>query len=337
MVVSFEKKIFKFKKPSGTSRGVLLEKKSWFIRLELNGVVGVGECSVIPGLSPDYEDDKQYEAVLKKVSQQIELLINNLQLLKDYPSILFGMESAILDLMNGGKQVYFDNEFSKGNLRVPINGLIWMGDFEEMNNQIQQKIQEGYTCIKMKVGAIDFDQEVKLLESIRNKYSSKELILRVDANGAFNTSNVERNLQILNKLEIHSIEQPIMPKQIDLMADLCKKNIIPIALDEELIGVNILSEKKTLLEKINPQYIILKPSLHGGITGTREWVELAEKMNIGWWITSALESNIGLKCIAEFTAQFPINMHHGLGTGSLYENNVDTDLTIENGFIYETK
>lgn len=337
MVVSFEKKIFKFKKPSGTSRGVLFEKKSWFIRLELNGVVGVGECSVIPGLSPDYEDDKQYEAVLKKVSQQIELLINNLQLLKDYPSILFGMESAILDLMNGGKQVYFDNEFSKGNLRVPINGLIWMGDFEEMNNQIQQKIQEGYTCIKMKVGAIDFDQEVKLLESIRNKYSSKELILRVDANGAFNTSNVERNLQILNKLEIHSIEQPIMPKQIDLMADLCKKNIIPIALDEELIGVNILSEKKTLLEKINPQYIILKPSLHGGITGTREWVELAEKMNIGWWITSALESNIGLKCIAEFTAQFPINMHHGLGTGSLYENNVDTDLTIENGFIYETK
>lgn len=337
MVVSFEKKIFKFKKPSGTSRGVLLEKKSWFIRLELNGVVGVGECSVIPGLSPDYEDDKQYEAVLKKVSQQIELLINNLQLLKDYPSILFGMESAILDLMNGGKQVYFDNEFSKGNLRVPINGLIWMGDFEEMNNQIQQKIQEGYTCIKMKVGAIDFDQEVKLLESIRNKYSSKELILRVDANGAFNTSNIERNLQILNKLEIHSIEQPIMPKQIDLMADLCKKNIIPIALDEELIGVNILSEKKTLLEKINPQYIILKPSLHGGITGTREWVELAEKMNIGWWITSALESNIGLKCIAEFTAQFPINMHHGLGTGSLYENNVDTDLTIENGFIYETK
>lgn len=337
MVVSFEKKIFKFKKPSGTSRGVLLEKKSWFIRLELNGVVGVGECSIIPGLSPDYEDDKQYEAVLKKVSQQIELLINNLQLLKDYPSILFGMESAILDLMNGGKQVYFDNEFSKGNLRVPINGLIWMGDFEEMNNQIQQKIQEGYTCIKMKVGAIDFDQEVKLLESIRNKYSSKELILRVDANGAFNTSNVERNLQILNKLEIHSIEQPIMPKQIDLMADLCKKNIIPIALDEELIGVNILSEKKTLLEKINPQYIILKPSLHGGITGTREWVELAEKMNIGWWITSALESNIGLKCIAEFTAQFPINMHHGLGTGSLYENNVDTDLTIENGFIYETK
>ncbi len=337
MVVSFEKKIFKFKKPSGTSRGVLLEKKSWFIRLELNGVIGVGECSVIPGLSPDYEDDKQYEAVLKKVSQQIELLINNLQLLKDYPSILFGMESAILDLMNGGKQVYFDNEFSKGNLRVPINGLIWMGDFEEMNNQIQQKIQEGYTCIKMKVGAIDFDQEVKLLESIRNKYSSKELILRVDANGAFNTSNVERNLQILNKLEIHSIEQPIMPKQIDLMADLCKKNIIPIALDEELIGVNILSEKKTLLEKINPQYIILKPSLHGGITGTREWVELAEKMNIGWWITSALESNIGLKCIAEFTAQFPINMHHGLGTGSLYENNVDTDLTIENGFIYETK
>ena len=212
-----------------------------------------------------------------------------------------------------------------------------MGDFEEMNNQIQQKIQEGYTCIKMKVGAIDFDQEVKLLESIRNKYSSKELILRVDANGAFNTSNVERNLQILNKLEIHSIEQPIMPKQIDLMADLCKKNIIPIALDEELIGVNILSEKKTLLEKINPQYIILKPSLHGGITGTREWVELAEKMNIGWWITSALESNIGLKCIAEFTAQFPINMHHGLGTGSLYENNVDTDLAIENGFIYETK
>jgi len=337
MVVSFEKKIFKFKKPSGTSRGVLLEKKSWFIRLELNGVVGVGECSVIPGLSPDYEDDKQYEAVLKKVSQQIELLINNLQLLKDYPSILFGMESAILDLMNGGKQVYFDNEFSKGNLKVPINGLIWMGDFEEMNNQIQQKIQEGYTCIKMKVGAIDFDQEVKLLESIRNKYSSKELILRVDANGAFNASNVERNLQILNELDIHSIEQPIMPKQIDLMADLCKKNIIPIALDEELIGVNVLSEKKTLLEKINPQYIILKPSLHGGVTGTREWVELAEKMNIGWWITSALESNIGLKCIAEFTAQFPINMHHGLGTGTLYENNVDTDLTIENGFIYETK
>ena len=337
MVVSFEKKIFNFKKPSGTSRGVLTEKKSWLIRLELNGVVGIGECSVIPGLSPDYEDDEQYEGVLKKVSQQIELLINNLQLLKDYPSILFGVEAAILDLMNGGKQVYFDNEFSKGNVKVPINGLIWMGDFDDMNNQIQQKIDEGYTCLKMKVGAIDFDQEIKLLESIRANYSSTELTLRVDANGAFDFSNVEKNLQQLKRLDIHSIEQPIMPKQIDLMADLCKKNIIPIALDEELIGINVLNDKKLLLENVKPQYIILKPSLHGGITGVREWIDLAEKLNVGWWITSALESNIGLKCIAEFTAQFPINTHHGLGTGSLYENNIDSSLTVENGFIYETK
>jgi len=336
MIVSFEKKIFQFKTPSGTSRGVLTEKKSWFLKLELNGIVGVGECSVIPGLSPDYENDEQYEFVLNKVVEEVNDLVKDIQLLSKYPSILFGFEVAILDLMNGGKGVYFENDFSKKILQIPINGLVWMGTKESMLQQVEEKIALGFKCIKMKIGAINLEDELTILKSIRSQYSEEDLVLRVDANGAFNENNVRIVLEELKKINIHSIEQPIATKQIDLMSQICNENIVPIALDEELIGVYGVENKRSLLAKIKPQYIILKPSLHGGISGTREWIKIANELNIGWWITSALESNIGLKCIAEYTAEYPISTFHGLGTGSLYLNNIESNLVVKDGFIYES-
>lgn len=335
MKVSFQKKVFHFKTPSGTSRGVLTEKISWFLKLELNGVSGIGECSVIPGLSPDYESDEQYEFVLNKVIEEVDTLVQNVQLLEKYPSILFGFEMAILDLMNNGKQLFFDNEFSKRNLKIPINGLVWMGSKDDMLNQVHTKVSQGFNCIKMKIGAINLEDELAVLRTIRATYSDKDLILRVDANGAFNKENVDEVLYELKKMNIHSIEQPIAVNQHAVLSVLCSKNIIPIALDEELIGIIGLNNKRQLLEQIRPQYIILKPSLHGGIIGTREWIKLAEELGIGWWITSALESNVGLKCIAQYTAEYPINTFHGLGTGSLYVDNLPSNLVVENGTIFE--
>jgi o-succinylbenzoate synthase len=340
MKATFKKHTFYFKRPSGTSRGVLTEKHSWFIEIydELQPEVkGIGECSVIPGLSPDFIDFDSYEKQLVHVCSDIDTFASNFNLLENFPSILFGLETALLDLKNGGKKLIFQNSFSKSERRIPINGLIWMGDADFMQEQIEQKLAEGFSCLKMKIGAIDLESELKILESIRNRFSSDKITLRVDANGAFSPTEALNKLQQLSDFEIHSIEQPIQQGQWNEMKQLCEKTTVPIALDEELIGINSTTEKINLLETIQPQYIILKPSLHGGITGCKEWISLAEERSIPWWITSALESNIGLNAVCQFTGEYQNNLPQGLGTGGLYTNNIESNLTIENGEIYLKK
>ncbi|XOV67190.1 MAG: o-succinylbenzoate synthase [Fluviicola sp.] len=330
--VTFEKKTFVFKRPSGTSRGVLIEKHAWYLTVidsENPTTKGIGECSIIPGLSPDFTSFEHYEVKLKSFCKHPES-----EDISDWPSIRFGWESALLDIKMGGKRLYFNNPFSRGEKSLPINGLIWMGDESFMQEQIEAKLEAGFTTIKMKIGAIDFDTEIRLLQSIRNRYSAAEIALRVDANGAFSPEKAMERLEKLNELDIHSIEQPIQQGSWDVMRDLCQKTPLPIALDEELIGINAPEEKKRLLDTIQPQFIILKPSLHGGISGTQEWIALAEERYIPWWMTSALESNIGLEVICQLAGNYNNYLPQGLGTGSLYVENVESDLVVKKGRIF---
>lgn len=335
----FSKRIFHFKNPSGTSRGILTEKLSWFIELTDGKQKGIGECSIIEGLSPDFVNESNYESKLKFVVNQInggQLNLENApSLLIDFPSILFGIETAFLDLKNGGNQIIFKNDFSLGKRNIPINGLIWMGTEEFMKSQIDQKISEGFSTLKMKIGAIDFETEFKLLQSIREKYNSDLMTLRVDANGSFSAEKAPEILERLATLEIHSIEQPIAVGQLDQMRKLCATTRTPIALDEELIGINSTAEKKALLSTIKPQYIILKPSLHGGISSCREWISIAESHQIPWWMTSALESNIGLNAICQFVGEYENQLPQGLGTGGLYVDNINSNLYLEQGYILQ--
>lgn len=328
----YTKKTFQFKQPSGTSRGVLTEKHAWFIEIwnkETPSIIGTGECSIIPGLSPDFESYEHYENKLNQVCLNIN------EDLEKWPSIKFGVECALLDLKNGGKGIIFKNNFSRGGRKIPINGLIWMGDKAFMEAQIKEKISLGFSTIKMKIGSIDFETEFNLLKSIREKYSKEEITLRVDANGAFAPSDAYDKLEKLSSLNIHSIEQPIKAGQFSEMKKLCSQSSLKIALDEELIGINTIEEKTHLLNTIDPPFIILKPSLHGGLSGCREWIALAEERDIDWWITSALESNIGLDAICQFVGEYNNQLPQGLGTGSLYVNNIDSDLIVENGMIYK--
>ncbi len=338
MKASFKYHPLTFKRPAGTSRGVLQIKHSWILTLEANGIKGIGECSIIPDLSVDYISLELYENELQILCDGINAGSiqpqNWPQLYRDQSSILFGLECAYLDLKNGGKQIYFDNAFSQGKKKIPINGLIWMGEEEFMHAQIEQKITEGFSTIKMKIGAIDWETEHKLLKNIRSRFSADKITLRVDANGGFTPLTAPHLLQQLADLDIHSIEQPIKQNQWMEMQRLCEKSPCPIALDEELIGKNNLEDKQQLLDIIKPQFIILKPSLHGGIQGCNEWIQLADQRSIPWWMTSALESNIGLKAICEFTAEFENTLPQGLGTGGLYETNFPSKLTVENGYIY---
>jgi o-succinylbenzoate synthase len=335
---SFEAFTLDFKRPSGTSRGILTQKNGWKLQLaNSEGIIGLGECSVIPGLSPDYFSAKEYELKLTEVCQNPSYFLENKTKLVDFPSILFGLESANFDLKNGGHQIYFDSAKDPSGFKIPINGLIWMGDEYFMRDQIAEKLATGFSCIKLKVGAIDFKQELKLLEGIRSRYDSSQIVLRVDANGAFSLKDVLWKLEELSKLDLHSIEQPIKAGSWNDMKSLCEKTPLPIALDEELIGINQKEQKIDLLETIQPQYIILKPSLHGGFSGTSEWIELAESRKIPWWITSALESNIGLNAIAQFTATYHPSLPQGLGTGGLYETNFEAPLKIEKGNLYYLK
>ena len=343
----FEKKTFHFKRPSGTSRGVLTEKHAWFISLfdaENPSIVGIGECSIIPGLSPDFIDFIQYEKQVKFCCDQINSSEATFESIEkfcaeiiEFPSIVFGLETALLDLKNGGKSLFYDTSFSKSEKKIPINGLIWMGDEAFMQAQIEEKLEEGYRCIKMKIGAIEFDKEFVILESLRKRFPADQLTLRVDANGAFSADEALDRLTQLSTLEIHSIEQPIQVNQWAAMAELCQKSPLPIALDEELIGIHDLASKRNLFETILPQYIILKPSLHGGIVGTKSWIETAEKLNIPWWITSALESNVGLNHIAQFTSTHDNLLFQGLGTGGLYVENTPTKLLTKDGFLEMTR
>lgn len=338
MKVSFEYTPLEFIRPAGTSRGTLTIKHSWLIFIEENGIVGTGEFSIIPELSPDFESFESYQMLIRSTIENLNdgtiNRFNMFERLIDKPSILFGIESAFLDLQNGGKKIYFDNDFSKGKSSIAINGLIWMGDESFMQEQIEHKLQNGFSTIKMKIGAIDFESEYKLLKRIRSSYDKKTITLRVDANGAFEFEKAKEILNRLAEIDIHSIEQPIKAGNWENMAELCTYTPTPIALDEELIGIQTKTQKELLLKTINPQYIILKPSLHGGVYGSNEWIELAEKQNIQWWMTSALESNIGLKVICELTAQYKNSLPQGLGTGSLYVSNFETKLTVANGTIF---
>ena len=330
MKASYKKYILDFKRPSGTSRGVMTEKETWFLILEKNGRKGIGECGILRTLSAD--DRPDYEEKLQWVCENIHLGKEKLwESLLELPSIQFGVEMAFQSLESENPFVLFPSEFTKGDKNIPINGLVWMGEPEFMKAQIEEKLAQGFNCIKLKIGAIDFEKELELLRFIRQNYDAKTIEIRVDANGGFTSKEALVKLNQLSEFELHSIEQPIQKNQTDSMSELCKLTHFPIALDEELIGVFNHAEKEELLQKIKPQYIILKPSLVGGFRGSSEWISLAKKYNIGWWITSALESNIGLNAIAQWTFLQNNPMPQGLGTGGLYTNNFDCPLEVKNG------
>ncbi|MGB1308953.1 MAG: o-succinylbenzoate synthase, partial [Oceanihabitans sp.] len=321
-----------FKQASGTSRGVLKTKETWFLIIEENEKKGIGECGLFRGLSAD--DVSGYEKILQWTCLNIHLGLEVLlQELQHYPSIQFGLEMAFKSLENDNSFLLFPSLFTNGEDAIPINGLIWMGSKAFMKKQITEKIDAGFKCIKMKIGAIDFNTEIQLLKSIRKEFNAKDIELRVDANGAFAYTEALEKLKRLSELELHSIEQPIKQGQIQEMANLCEKTPLPIALDEELIGVFNVTKKQELLQIINPQYIILKPSLVGGFSGSKQWIEIANKKNIGWWITSALESNIGLNAIAQWTYTLQSKLPQGLGTGSLFTNNIVSPLQVSNGHL----
>ncbi|WP_445717296.1 o-succinylbenzoate synthase [Flavobacterium sp.] len=332
MQATYKKYTLNFKRPSGTSRGVMTEKETWFILLEENGKTGIGECGILRSLSID--DRPDYEEKLQWVCQNIHLGKDTLwDELIEFPSIQFGVEMAFLSLQSKTLFGLFPSEFTNGKKNMLINGLVWMGEESFMKTQIEEKLAQGFSCIKLKIGAIDFEKELGLLRFIRQNFDKKTIEIRVDANGAFELNNALDKLNQLSEFELHSIEQPIKANQIQEMKLLCQKTPFPIALDEELIGVFGIDKKRKLLEEIQPQYIILKPSLVGGFKGTLEWISIAESLHIGWWITSALESNIGLNAITQFTYTLNNPMPQGLGTGGLYTNNFDCPLEIDNGHI----
>ncbi|MEM9362595.1 MAG: o-succinylbenzoate synthase [Bacteroidota bacterium] len=333
MKATYTRYILNFKIPSGTSRGILKEKETWFILLEKDGKQGIGECGLLRGLSID--DVPDFEKKLKWVCQNIQLgfetLFSNLE---EFPSIQFGLEQAFLSLNAGNPHALFPSDFVDKEVPIPINGLIWMGNKEFMLSQLEKKLEEGFQCIKMKIGAIDFNAELSILSAIRQRFSPTEIELRVDANGAFSPESALDKLINLSEFEIHSIEQPIKKGQWEDMARLCRETPLPIALDEELIGIVDVTKKESLLQTVKPQYIILKPSLIGGFRKAQEWIDLAEEYQVGWWATSALESNIGLNAIAQWTFSMNTKMPQGLGTGSLYTNNLESPLEVKDGKLY---
>ena len=336
MKATYHKYILNFKRPSGTSRGILTDKETWFIVLEKDGKKGIGECGILRGLSID--DRPDYEAKLQWTCAHIHLGENQLwEALIEFPSIQFGVEMAFQSLRSESPFLLLPSDFTNGEKSIPINGLVWMGSTSFMKQQIEEKLAEGFRCVKLKIGAIDFDTELQLLGYIRQHFTPEQIEIRVDANGAFDVSLALDKLIQLSEFKLHSIEQPIPKNNTDNMAELCKTTPIPIALDEELIGVFSLEEKEALLQKIKPQYIILKPSFIGGFRGTKEWISLAEKYKIGWWITSALESNIGLNAIAQWTFLQHNLMPQGLGTGALYTNNFDCPLVVSEGQLWYEK
>lgn len=333
MKASYKKYTLNFKIPSGTSRGILTQKETWFLILKDNGRFGIGECGLLKGLSVD--DVPDYEEKLAWVCTHIDSGKEHLlQELMEYPSIQFGLEQAFLSLQSKDPFELFPSGFTRRETPIAINGLIWMGDEAFMLSQLEQKLKAGFQCIKMKIGAIDFEKEIAILKSIRDNFSPHEIELRVDANGAFLPEEAMGKLERLSQFKLHSIEQPIKPKQWQKMAELCKKSPLPIALDEELIGIFPVTEKEEMLQTIKPQYIILKPSLVGGFAGSEEWITLAKKHKIEWWITSALESNIGLNAIVQWTYTLNTKIPQGLGTGSLYTNNIESPLVVNKGKIF---
>lgn len=337
MTATYQKYSLNFKQPSGTSRGVLKTKTTWFIIMEAGGKKGVGECGMFRGLSID--DRSDFEPVLSWTCQNLflgkEVLLSKL---KEFPSVQFGLEMAFLDLESQISFELFPSKFTEGEDAIPINGLIWMGTEAFMKEQIKSKIELGFSCIKLKIGAIDFQAELELLKSIRTHFSATDIELRVDANGAFTPDDALEKLKRLSDYHLHSIEQPLKQGQVEEMAKLCEVTPLDIALDEELIGVFDVTDKYILLETIKPQYVILKPTLVGGFQGSKEWIEVAHAKSIGYWITSALESNVGLNAIAQWTYTLKNNKPQGLGTGGLFTNNFKSPLMVKNGELqYNTK
>ncbi len=333
---SYKKHIFNFEQPAGTSRGVLRQKTSYYLMawdMESPEIKGVGECSTIKGLSPDPWE--KYEQTLEAVCHGTELPEYWLQPgLDDFPSIRFGLETALLDLQKGGQRILFPSAFTRGQKGIPINGLIWMGDAGFMKTQIREKINAGFQCIKLKIGAIDFENELALMRMIRNEFGRKELELRVDANGAFKPEEALEKLKRLSEFNIHSIEQPIRQGQWEMMARLCEVSPVPIALDEELIGLKTREAFRKILEAVRPHFLVLKPSLLGGFSKSRMAIEEAERAGAGWWITSALEGNIGLNAIAQWTFLSENPMPQGLGTGQLFTNNIPSPLYINKAQLF---
>ena len=338
-------KTFQFGFKARTSRGLMKDKSSWFIRVWDDAdpdVFGIGECGPLKGLSPDFTPD--FESTLRDVLSKLDGA--DLRELRSggpdmklreivppsFPSLLLGLETALLDLIHGGKRIIFQNEFVNGT-PIPINGLIWMGDMDFTMSQINQKVAEGFRCIKLKVGGLDFDRECDVLQYIRKRYFREDIELRLDANGAFKVDDVLYKLTELAKFKIQSIEQPLKAG-LPETEELCRKSPIPVGFDEELIGIYDAAAKEELLTRLKPGYIILKPTVHGGFRGCSEWIRIAESKGIGWWITSALESNVGLNAIAQFTGQYPVGIPQGLGTGMIYENNFDSPLRVRNGLLF---
>lgn len=340
--IEISERTFHFKQPAGTSRGIYTTRHSYFLTITDDarpGIKGVGECAILPDLSCDAIPE--YEIILRQLCKMVETLGKiPYDMLRPYPSILFGLETAFAQLEAHGSTALFDTPFSRGEEGIRINGLVWMGNFDEMYQRLEEKLQQGFHCVKLKIGAIDFSKELKLIQHIRESFGKEQIELRVDANGAFTPDNALQRLEALAKYDIHSIEQPIKQHQWKDMARLCAVSPLPIALDEELIGVNVKSMKADLLDTIQPQYIILKPSLHGGMYGTEEWIQLAEERGIGSWITSALESNVGLNAIAHFCAKTygsHITMPQGLGTGQLFTDNIAMPLIIRGDELWSIK
>ena len=334
MTYDIEKRVLHFKQPAGTSRGVYTTRTIWLVHLSEGEKTGVGECAPLPDLSCDAMPDDAYETKLRHFCELLtgdspQDKVEVLESMRPYPSMRFGLETALLNLRNG--DLLFDTPFSRGEEGIPINGLVWMGRYDEMLQRMEEKLEKGFRCVKLKIGAIDFDQELDLVKRIRDRFSFHEVELRLDANGAFKYEEALYKLELLSQYAIHSIEQPIRQGQWAYMAELCRESPLPIALDEELIGVNDPEMKSHMLNVIKPRYIILKPSLHGGMMGCREWIETAKQQGIGSWITSALESNIGLNAIAQFASDVygpQIRMPQGLGTGQLFTDNIPLPLEI---------
>ena len=372
--IDISERTLHFKQPAGTSRGVYTTRHSYYLTLtsdELPGIEGVGECATLPDLSCDAKPE--YEMTLRQVCQMVEQMGRiPYDMIRAYPSITFGLETAFASFFDAAKKFLeivpaegassssemlkqkgvsvpvemenltdlFDSPFGRGEEGITINGLVWMGTYEEMLARLEEKLQAGFHCVKLKIGAIDFFKELDLIKRIRDVYTQQQVELRVDANGGFLPENAMSQLEALAKYDIHSIEQPIKQHQWPKMAQLCRETPLPIALDEELIGVNVRSMKEALLDTIRPQYIILKPSLHGGIYGCNEWIQLASQRGIGSWITSALESNIGLHAIAHYAAKVygpNVEMPQGLGTGQLFTDNIPMPLEIRGDKLFIVK
>ncbi|PJJ61119.1 o-succinylbenzoate synthase [Hymenobacter chitinivorans] len=342
--LSYSRRVLRFNFPARTSRGALTEHYAYYLQLTdpvQPGRVGVGEAAPLAGLSPDYgpATETQIADFCRIFNQQNHPALSPetaaALVPAELPALRFALETAVLDWQQGGRRQLYDTPFSRGQAGIPINGLVWMGDAAFMREQIQKKLADGYSCLKLKIGGIDFATELRLLAEIRAVAPPAQLTLRVDANGAFAPAEALHKLQQLAQFELHSIEQPIRAGQWAAMAAVCRESPVPVALDEELIGITEAGQQEQLLDQIRPAYIILKPTLVGGLAATRRWIALAEARGIAWWLTSALESNVGLNAISQFAAQFaPPDFPQGLGTGQLYTNNIAAPLTIQRGHLY---